>query len=212
MRLAEAFRRTKSDSDLWIVLDEDDECRHLYEANAKHLNYKCLVVANSTGGMAYPLNAAILVLLKDSSCRYEYFGFMGDDHLPKTVFWDYRLRYSIPFGSSGIAYGNDLLQGEYLPTACLMTRSIVEVLGGMVPTGMKHLYLDNFWKTLGQDINGLYYNGKVILEHMHPSNQKAEMDEHYARVNDQQVYDHDKERLEAFIASNQYREAIRQLS
>lgn len=208
-RLAKAFIDTKATADLWIIIDEAEWQRKAYEQAAEECGFALLAVDNVTSGMARPLNMAAEILMDDETYdRYDYFGFMGDDHVPRTPYWDYSLTLALPFNKPGIAYGNDLLQGGNLPTACIMTRSIVDALGGMVQPKAKHLYLDNFWKQLGTDINSLHYRHDIIIEHMHPVARKAAMDEDYARVNSMEMYEHDRIVYEEFIASDEYKNLI----
>jgi hypothetical protein len=208
-RLAQAFKTTDAKADLWIVIDDNDWERRVYEKNAEKYDYGYLIVENTSSGMAAPLNMGVEILMNDERYDYyDYFGFMGDDHRPRTPYWDYMLQLAIPGQKNGIAYGNDLLQGGNLPTAVLMNRRIVDHLGGMVPPGFQHLYLDNFWKRLGIDIDGLYYKPDVIIEHLHPLARKSVMDEHYARVNAQHVYDADRERYEHYINSSEYTDLV----
>jgi hypothetical protein len=103
-----------------------------------------------------------------------------------------------------MAYGNDLLQGERLPTMIAMTSDIVKALDGMVPPKMKHLYLDNFWKKLGQDLGALTYLDHVIVEHMHPIAGKAEWDEGYKEVNATEIYSFDALAYQNYIQSEAY--------
>lgn len=208
-RLAQAFKKTEARADLWVVIDDNDWERKAYEKNAEEFDYGYLVIENTSTGMAQPLNKGVEILMDDSQYdHYQYFGFMGDDHLPRTSYWDYMLSLAIPYNKNGIAYGNDLLQGANLPTACLMNRQIVEHLGGMVPPHFKHLYLDNFWRKLGEDIGGLFYKPDIIIEHLHPVARKSEMDIHYARVNSQEMYDHDRAKYEEYIASQDYKDLV----
>lgn len=209
-RLLKAWKDTRAVADLFFVVDVDDWEHRAYEA----LDGINIITNHITGGgMAQPLNMAAMMLLDDNKYdRYSYFGFMGDDHLPRTDFWDYRLTLMIPGDKkNGIAYGNDLLQGANLPTSCLMTRDIVWKLKGMVQPKAKHLYLDNFWKKLGQDIDGLYYAENIVIEHMHPLAGKGAMDDHYARVNSEQYYNHDRVVYDEFIGSQQYADLVASL-
>jgi hypothetical protein len=85
-----------------------------------------------------------------------------------------------------------------------MTSDIVKALGGMVPPRMKHLYLDNFWKKLGEDLKIITYLDGVIIEHMHPIAGKAEWDEGYKEVNAQEVYSFDALMYKNYIESEAY--------
>jgi hypothetical protein len=92
-----------------------------------------------------------------------------------------------------------------------MHGTIVQELDGMVPDHLLHLYLDNFWKTLGLDIGALTYLPETIIEHMHPLAGKAEVDQGYVDVNAPEVYDADKIVFDKYINSDEYRELVRRL-
>lgn len=104
---------------------------------------------------------------------------MGDDHRPRSFGWDSRLAEPLK-DSMGLSFGNDLLQGKKLATAVLMTSNIVKELGFFAPPILKHFYLDNFWMDLGNGLNNLNYFDDVIIEHMHPINQKSDVDSTYS--------------------------------
>jgi hypothetical protein len=132
---------------------------------------------------------------------YDFISFMGDDHRIRTVNWDreyieaiWKLRY-------GIVYGNDLLQGENLPTQVMIDAEIVRVLGFMAPPALKHLYLDNFWKETGERLGTLRYLPNVIVEHMHYFAGKSPADALYEEVNSSAMYDHDRAVFENYKAT-----------
>lgn len=116
-------------------------------------------------------------------------GFMGDDHRVRTRGWDRLLVEAA--GPIGIAYGDDLLQGAALPTAVVMGADIVRALGQMVPPTLRHLFVDDYWKALGLGMGRLTYVPEVVIEHLHPSAGKAEMDESYAVTNHPDRYESD---------------------
>lgn len=119
-------------------------------------------------------------------------GFMGDDHRPRTVGWDTAYLDALEEMGTGIAYGDDLLQGEQLPTQVAMTTDIVRTLGHMAPAPLRHMYVDNYWLDLGQGADCLRYLPDVVVEHLHPLAGKAEWDEGHRRVNDASVYAADR--------------------
>ena len=119
-------------------------------------------------------------------------GFMGDDHCPRTVGWDRAYLDSLQELRTGMVYGNDLLQGGKLPTQIAMTSDIVRTLGYMAPPALTHLYVDNFWLNLGNQVGCLRYLPDVIVEHRHPVAGKAKWDAGYARVNDSAIYERDE--------------------
>jgi len=197
--LVAAHEALSTSSDLLFVIDANDSEHDQYhfEVGAE----RCMTIQNETRGMAYPINKAASAIVKEN--KYQYFAFLGDDHRPRTAGWDEILIQAMQRRPS-MAYGNDLLQGQRLPTMIAMTSDIVKALDGMVPPKMKHLYLDNFWKKLGEDLGALTYLGDVIVEHMHPVAGKAEWDEGYKEVNAQEVYSFDALAYQNYIQSEAY--------
>jgi hypothetical protein len=204
-RLAQAFIDTQTEADLYFIIDNDDPKWNEY---AKNENIKCLPADNKTGGCANSLNTGAVYLLDFSKFPlYDYFVFMGDDHLPRTQNWDQAFIQALSI-NTGIVYGNDLLQGENLPTAFGMSRDLVMELQGMTFPGCIHLFFDNFVKQLGIDLNHLKYLPDVIIEHLHPIAGKAEMDEGYARVNQPKWYEEDLLALQKYLRSQEYADLV----
>lgn len=113
-----------------------------------------------------------------------YLASLGDDHRPRTPRWDRTLIGAIEDrGGSGIAYGNDLLQGERLPTAWVMSADIVRALGWMMLPACHHMFVDNAILELGQALGLIAYCPDVVIEHMHPTAGKAAMDASYRASN-----------------------------
>lgn len=129
--------------------------------------------------------------------KYTHIVFMGDDHVPRTSNWDEELVRSLG-GKPGVAYGNDLAQGEKLPTACVISADIIRSLGYMCPPAQEHLYLDDFWKTLGCSTR-LVYRNDVVIEHLHPNYGKARWDEGYAAANSTNQYAKDQHAYSDFM-------------
>jgi glycosyltransferase involved in cell wall biosynthesis len=205
-RLAQAFKDTNTEADLYIVIDNDDPKWNEY---AKSENYKKLPADNKTGGCAKSLNTGAVYLLDITKFPlYDYFVFMGDDHIPRTQGWDKAFIQALG-QNTGIVYGDDLLQGANLPTAFGMSRDLVNELRGMTFPGCVHLFFDNFVKQLGLDLEYLKYLPDVIIEHLHPVAGKAEMDEGYARVNQPKWYEKDLLALQQYLASADYAELVR---
>jgi len=196
--LEQAFVDTNTTAKRVYVVDFSDETRSEY--SWKLPLESVIMIHNETKGMAYPLNYVAREFLGE----FDNFAFMGDDHRPRTANWD-QLFVEQLYSGSDIVYGNDLFQGAALPTAVAMSSQIVKELGGMVPDTQRHLYLDNFWLKLGQDLGKIKYMPEVIIEHCHAFNGKAPMDENYARVNAPEIYSADKIAFDNYIASDRYK-------
>lgn len=208
LRLAQAFKDTKAEAHLYGVIDNNDP---KWDEYYEHTDYLQIPASNETGGCAKSLNTGAVSLLDITKYPlYDYFVFMGDDHIPRTQHWDREFQKAL-LGKTGIVYGNDLLQGENLPTAFAMTRDIVNELRGMTFPKCKHLYFDNFVKQLGIDLGYLKYLPDVIIEHLHPVAGKAEMDEGYARVNQPDWYEKDLLNLQRYLRSKAYADVVNKL-
>jgi hypothetical protein len=181
-RLAAAFRDTDALLALPVfVADEDDPHLPAYRQLLEDgLIPRLMIQGYSRGqGLCGALNYAAIRYAE----LYDAVGFMGDDHLPRTVGWDDKVMDALDSLEPRVVYGNDLLQGANLPTAVFMQSRMVRVMEMMAPAVMRHLYLDNFWKELGEALNGLVYLPEVIIEHLHPVAGKAAWDERYTVVN-----------------------------
>ena len=177
----------------------DNEQRDAYLAITRSGDIS-LSIGGPHRGMVATLNyqAAMLLgseLAVDHQCHWcgcdhiTHVGFMGDDHRVRTRGWDQTLTEAA--GPLGIAYGDDLIQGEELPTAVVMGADIVRTLGQMVPPTLQHLFVDDYWKALGIGMGRLRYVPEVVIEHLHPSAGKAEMDASYETTNHPDRYESD---------------------
>jgi hypothetical protein len=172
-----AFAETKrlSSTEMLVVLDEDEPG---YES------LPTIHVAH-VGGMANALNAAL------PYASPSIYGFIGDDHRFRTVGWDERIAEANAEMGGAIVYGDDLLRGEELPSQVFIDARIVKALGWMALPGAKHLFLDDAWRELGSALGRLRYRPDVVIEHLHPTNGKAQWDDNYRRVNAPSLYAHD---------------------
>lgn len=194
--LIKSLDETETESDLIVIVDDDDDQMDAYLS----LGCDVLMVERKGKGMAKPLNFAARHLQD----KYRHFCFLGDDHRPRTKNWDTHFINALDELETGLVYGDDLLQGAALPTAVAMTQNIVKALGGMVPPNMIHLYLDNFWLKLGQDLKALRYMPEIVIEHLHPAAGKAAWDEGYKAVNAADVYSEDAAAFHEYILSDDY--------
>lgn len=136
------------------------------------------------------------------AARSDAVAFLGDDHRPRTVGWDTRYMGELERLGTGLVYGNDLIQGEALPTQAAMTSDIVLATGHMVPPGAVHLWLDNAWLALGRALDAITYLPDVVVEHLHPIAGKAAWDAGYAEANADAVSDADRQVFEAWQAND----------
>ena len=189
--MLEAFEATcRADTRIICRVDDDDPELEGY----RNCGITPLFVGPRIG-----LGASINEMAKSSWDRFEALGFMGDDHRPRTVGWDERVLSAIEKDWRSVVYGDDLLQGRNLATQVFMSSELVRRLGYFNPPGIRHMYLDNFWMTLGVNLASLTFLEDVVIEHMHPLAGKAEWDQGYRDVNASERYEADKRAFDAYL-------------
>ena len=209
-RLTQAFTDTGAlDAVPVFVVDHDDPELPGYRKLLDTGKIPRLLVPGygGPGGMCQALNYAA----RRYAELYEAVGFMGDDHLPRTAGWDARVLDELDALEPRVVYGNDLLQGAALPTAVFLPGRVVQAMGYMAPPSLRHLYLDNFWKALGERLGGLRYLDDVVIEHLHPINGKADWDEGYRRVNAPEVDQGDREEWLRYESDGRFDRALAQV-
>jgi len=172
MRFAEHFLKNSNISDLVFGLDDDNE--KIY-TRLNGVKYEILPRTS--------MNGTLNSIAKKYCNEYEYIGFSGDDVIFRTHNWDQTMYDKIKDTKFAVAYGDDLLQSQELPTAPIIDSRIIQVLGYMAPLQLKHQYIDKYWKALGNAMNTIFYFPEIITEHMHCSVNKADVDEIYKDVN-----------------------------
>jgi hypothetical protein len=112
--------------------------------------------------------------------QYRFLASFGDDHLPKTRYWDYYLTRAIgDMGGTGFAYPWDGLR-EDVPEACVMSSDIVTALGWMCLPGLEHFYVDDVWADLGRGAGCIRHCRAITVDHVHPRAGKAAGDTTYS--------------------------------
>lgn len=213
-RLARAFRATIADPDTYLVLAVDDDEPYLdaYREIRNTFSEVCsLRIMKDSPHRIGPIINDITRDLLDEEPPPDFIGFMGDDHEPKTPGWDADLVHALG-GRPGVSYGNDMNKGSDLPTACLIDARVVAALGYLVPPGMHHLYLDDFWLMLGHATH-LAYRGGTVIEHLHPTVGKAPLDDSYLAAGcNPEVFQADAARFDAFVKGGDWEAALARLA
>lgn len=200
---ASTLKALSTISDVMLGLDDDDAQKYLddkidgvlYEVNPR-----------------LRMNGTLNLLATKYADQYETITFMGDDHMVRTKGWDEKLFKPILKRGYGLAYGNDLFQGQNLATAVMMSTNIIKALGFMAPPKLIHLFMDNFWMALGSILDCMNYHGDVIIEHMHYMNGKSQADAQYHEVNSSEISNHDGEEFRRYIQEDMKDDAIKVLT
>jgi hypothetical protein len=206
-KLCEAWEKTcVTNPTLLLCVDDDDPCLQEYIdlVNGGNNIFEPLVYEHFLLEIRIGKRLRLGPTLNESALewvdRSKNIGFMGDDHRPRSRGWDLEYITELELMDCGMVYGNDLLQGEKLPTQIAMSSDIIKAMGFMVPPGLIHMYLDDFWLYLGTSLDSIVYQPDVIIEHMHPLAGKSAWDAGYREVNADSMYAHDK------IAYREFRE------
>lgn len=176
--------------DIYVGLDEDD-----YESYELPVGVRCLIRPRMR--LAQWTNVLAEQALNDGA---ETLAFFGDDHRPRSAGWDESVGLAFDRMGSGLVYCADGLQDERLPTAPFWSADVIRALGWFYPPVLMHLYADDYWLRLANDLGRRRYLGHVLIEHEHPSAGKANMDEVY-RENDS-WYEHDEAAFHRFLDSD----------
>lgn len=186
-------------ADLYFILDADDMEYSRYHDEIRKFGWPNMVVLPEWKPLVPKLNR----VAPEFADQYKAIAFMGDDHLPRTPMWAHKL-IEDHLGRTGgfpqIVYGQDGLQDAKLPTWWSMDSRIVKALGRMVPSDVQHLFCDNAVKELGLRSRTLFYDERILIEHMHPLAGKADADAQYVRVNRPQQYQTDSVAFNYWLA------------
>jgi hypothetical protein len=127
------------------------------------------------GGMGGALNEGMkdFVTQKDITIL----GFIGDDHRFRSWAWDEEVSNALTNG--GVAWAYDGVHGGDLPTQWFVSKDIASALGWLALPDCRHFYLDNAWADLAYGAECAYYLEHVLIEHMHFSFGKSELDDTY---------------------------------
>ncbi len=193
-RLYNALAETDSDVNLYVGIDQDDPTIEEYLKLQVDSDI-CIFVSPERKRFGPTLNT----ISKYIADEYPFLAWCGDDHLPITKNWDEKYREELRKMDAGIVYGNDLVQGENIPTQMGFTSNIVKALGYAVPDGFIHLYIDNYFLELGRAIGGVKYLSDVIVQHLHPCAGGAQEDQTYREANSPENWSNDKKRFHEYI-------------
>lgn len=210
----EAIRDTAVLADTFTVVgvDSDDPELGAYRAlgtgwYGRHVTLVVLEPAE-TGNLAKASNALARRIL--SAEPDAIIGNLGDDHRPRTPGWDCAIADALE--RPGIAYGDDLIHGERLPSAPFISGELVRRLGWYFMPALEHMYVDDATRELGLAAGRLRYLADVVIEHMHPAVGKAEWDASYRKSNAPEAMSRDRAAYEAWLGSEAFASAVAAIS
>lgn len=184
-------------TDFIIGVDDDDSYLEEYRTIVQEFDARIFVGPRKRLGPT----------LNDMAVKYspDYFalGFIGDDMRPRTKNWDVTVLNALHNLKTGFVHGNDGIWGIELATQVFITSDIVDRLGYMVPIGMIHMYLDNFWSDFAREIDRFTYLPEISIEHLHPAWGKGAHDALYAETNNDERMNADRVLYEEYKEQRQ---------
>jgi hypothetical protein len=175
------MKTTKGKSDVLVAIDMEDTTYDMVKEK-----YPFIYEKVEPSSVLEILNQMAVKYSKE----YKYLSFMEDDCVFVTENWENSFIDKLnEIGDYGIVWGNDLINRSYIVGLPFMDSKIVDVLGYMSPPELKYLWVDHFWKKLGEDLNTLFYFPEIIVEHRHYSSGKRQKDEISSKVDSHGVID-----------------------
>lgn len=203
----EAIRETaiRVATSVVLAVDADDPELDGYRRMVDGLHHRLfadrplLVVLEpeETGDLVRATNTVSLRVAREDP--HAIIGNLGDDHRPRTRGWDRAVMESLE--DPGIAYGDDGIHGERLPSAPFISAEIVQALGWFALPACRHLYIDDAWRELGNALGRLRYLPDVSIEHLHPAVGKGAWDDGYTRANSELATERDRLAFEGWMAN-----------
>ena len=167
--MVESFIATKVASDLVMSFDEDDPSidQNKFIADSREIPY--LLSFGETVTQHYNM------LWNAFGEEYDYIHLTNDDVVYKTKGWDVELAGRL-LTYPGVSFGDDLMQGNNLPTMPLISKVVVDAVGWVQLPALTALCGDLVWRDLATAVGRLHYVKHVQIEHRHWINFKREND------------------------------------
>lgn len=112
----------------------------------------------------------------------DWYGFVSDDNIPVTEGWDQNLLRILRDTPAKIVSCNDGWQAPHrMHGAVLWAGDLIREVGWISLPGTNHMYLDDVWEFVGQQLGYWHVDMETVVEHHHYLNNKAPMDPVYQR-------------------------------
>jgi cellulose synthase/poly-beta-1,6-N-acetylglucosamine synthase-like glycosyltransferase len=176
-RLFDSIVETAGDAsrlEVVLYLDEDDEA-------SRGIQSDMLRMVTLVGPPRQPMGTMTTACYEAS--RGRYLMLINDDVVCRTSDWDLRVTEAFQRYPDGIAlvHGNDLDQGEHVPSFPFIPRRACEVMGELCPREYLNLHIESHLADIFRRLAKLghrrtIYLEHVIFEHLYPVLGKARAD------------------------------------
>jgi hypothetical protein len=173
-RLAKAWVETGASTPLVLRLDEDDALLGVYRTIELPKGWEIVVEKRLPLGEIYNE-------FYQRRPYLDWFGFIADDVVPETKFWDRELLETADVhGIPGMAVpaGGETTGGT---PHFVIAGSLAREQGWLCLPGLNRLYIDRVWREIAQGKGVLRHRPDVTLKHHHFSNNLALLDSVYRK-------------------------------
>ena len=175
--------------ELLFYVDDDDPSLEAYKSLAAHCDseYRHFGKIDFTFGEPISVSRSWNIIANKAS---GYLLIMGnDDLIYRTPTWDRELiqnlavRYKQPYGYDPywVAWFNDGINADRHCAFPIISREWYKTVGYFAPGCYHFGYNDTHVFDIAKQLNRTHYIGNILVEHMHFSKGKSEMDDTYAR-------------------------------
>ena len=183
-------------------MDEDDQ-------ESQDIYFEFLSIRKVIGAPGRPMGLMMRQCYEASTGRYVML--LNDDVLFRTPQWDCTVERAFAQFPDEIAlvYGDDLDQGDHVPTFPIISRAACEAIGSICPAGYLNLHIESHLLDIFKQLkklgpNRIVYLPDVVFEHLHHSVGKSQQDS-TSRKRDPRS----DERLFIALDDERYRIAVR---
>jgi len=199
----ESLKATSHISNFLLIIDEDE--KDLYPA----IEGVTTVVMPSSYGTTWCAKTNFFVEKKLYD-GYSTFTWIDDDCVVETDGWDLLLALPLKVKGYGVSWGNDGIQEGRVPTKGMATTNLLDVLGFFSIPGTIHLFVDDFWKRIAEELRSAHYAPHVLMTHNHWFNDKAEVDKTYEISRSKATWDHDQDLFKTYLTGD-FHEAMERM-
>lgn len=174
LEMLKSFKDTRTFAEIIFYVADDDLRIGEYRAN--------LSTENVIYGPRIPL--VQVVNMFSSQGDYAYSGVINDDHIFHTPGWDKAFVDAIESRGRGwgVAFGNTNDTPYWQPSGEIMSVKTIRTLGFYFPPDLEHLFVDRALIDIFKDMNLLHKVKSVDIEHRHWAFKKAEIDQNYKEL------------------------------
>ena len=181
LRFIKAWHNSQASTPVYVRLDNDDP--QLDQLSNLPWPGTFVVHTGPRQGISRAMNE---VFIKHPN--EDWYGFLADDLLPQTPYWDLKLIERA--GKYNISYPNDQGKDTTLPTHPCIGGDLVRAIGWLGLPVTQHYFIDTVWRFLGEQLGNIHRLDDVIVEHLHYSLNKSDMDQVY--IESSEKWKHDK--------------------